>query len=46
MEVALTLAYIKTADVGFSNYFRTHLEKDSLVYNPRKMTKAEAQYIE
>jgi hypothetical protein len=46
MEVALTLAYVKTADVGFSNYSRTHPEKDSPVYTPRKMTKAEAQYSE
>ena len=46
MEVALTLAYVKTADAGFSNYSRTHLEKDSPVYTPRKTTKAEAQYVE
>ena len=48
MEVALTLAYVKTADVqGSQNYSRTHIrKKDSPVYNPRKMTKAEAQYIE
>jgi hypothetical protein len=46
MEVALTLAYVKTADAGFSIYSQTHPEKDLPVYTPRKMTKAEAQYVE
>jgi hypothetical protein len=44
--VALTLAYVKTAKAGYSNYSRTHPGKDSPVYIPRKVTKAEAQYVE
>ena len=51
METALTLENVKTVDAGSPYYSenknaQNRVVKGLPVYSPRKMTKAEAQYIE